>query len=290
VSTLILLTATGLGLAALYFFVASGLTLIFGLMDVLNFAHGAFVAVGGYVAWWAATGVGGNWGLLAGLLAGTAAGAGLAVLVETSVIRALYKRPFDQVLATVGLGLALPALLQAIAGSDPKPWTEPAWLSGTVTVLGAHVPLERFAMIGSALLLFGGLNLMLVKTRVGLIVRAGVENREMVTALGIDVRTAFTAVFALGGAAAGLAGMENGLYAGSVSPGEGTSLLIFAFVVVVIGGLGSIRGTALAAVVVGLVQQFANYYGPDGLGSESVVILLAAVLLARRRDLQGKPA
>jgi branched-chain amino acid transport system permease protein len=289
-STLILLTVTGLGVAALYFLVASGLTLVFGLMDVLNFAQGAFVAVGGYVAWWTATQVGGNGGLFAGLAAGTAAGAALAVLVETSIIRALYSRPIDQVLATVGLGLAIPALLQAIAGSDPKIWNEPTWLTNTVSVLGARIPVERFVMIGTALLLLGGLHLTLSRTRAGLIVRAGVENREMVTALGIDVRKAFTGVFALGGATAGLAGMENGLYAGSVSPGDGTSLLIFAFVVVVIGGTGSLQGTAVAAVAVGLVQQFANYYGPNGLGSESVVILLAVVLLARRRDLQGKPA
>ena len=140
-------------------------------------------------------------------------------------------------------------------------------------------------LIAAALLLLTGLAALLTRTRAGLIVRAGVENREMVSALGIDVRRAITGVFALGGAAAGLAGMLDGLYQGSVSPGDGTSLLIFAFVVVVLGGMGSITGTAVAAVVVGLVQQFADYVSAN-LGSVSVIILLAVVLLARRRNLR----
>lgn len=288
-STFVLLTATGLGLAALYFLVASGLSLIFGLMDVLNFAHGAFVAVGGYTAWAVADRVTGTAGLLLGLPAAIAAGAALAALTELFVIRPLYARPFDQVLATVGLGLAIPALLQAVWGADPRTWTLPGRLGGTVGLFGAHVPVVRFALIAAALVLFVGLRLLFARSRAGLVVRAGVEDREMVAALGIDVRKAFTGVFVLGGAAAGLAGMLDGLYQGSISPGDGTSLLIFAFVVVVLGRTGSLTGTALAAVAVGLVQQFANYASAN-LGSESVVILLAAVLLLRRRDLRGRPA
>ena len=289
VSTLILLTATGLGLAALYFLVASGLSLIFGLMDVLNFAHGAFVAVGGYTAWTVADHVAGSFGLGLALIAAVASGAALAALTELFVIRPLYSRPLDQVLATVGLGLAIPALLQAIWGADPRTWTLPGWLAGTVNLLGAHIPTVRFLLIAAALALLGGLRLLLARTRAGLVVRAGVENREMVAALGIDVHRAFTGVFALGGAAAGLAGLLDGLYQGSISPGDGTSLLIFAFVVVVLGRMGSLTGTAAASAAVGLVQQFANYLSPN-LGDESVVILLAAVLLLRRRDLKGRPA
>ena len=132
-----------------------------------------------------------------------------------------------------------------------------------------------------------GLNAFLRYTRYGLIVRAGVENRAMVTALGIDVRKAFTLVFAIGGLAAALAGVLATVYFGSVDPQRGTSLLIFAFIVVVIGGLGSLRGTALAAVVVGLVQQYANYYASSGIGDMAVVLLLGLVLLARPRGLAG---
>jgi len=288
-TTVILLTATGLGLAALYFLVASGLSLIFGLMDVLNFAHGAFVSIGGYVGWTVADHLSGTLGLLGALLAGIGAGAAIAALTEVVIIRPLYGRQLDQVLATVGLGLAIPALLQAIWGADSRTWLLPNWLAGTVDVAGARVPSVRFLLIGIAVALLIGLRLLLSRTRAGLIVRAGVEDREMVTALGIDVRRANSAVFALGGAAAGLAGALFGLYQGSVSPGDGTSLLIFAFVVVVLGGAGSITGTAYAAVAVGLVQQYADYASAS-LGDESVVILLAAVLLLRRRNLQGRPA
>lgn len=288
-TTAILLTVTGLGLAALYFLVAAGLSLIFGLMDVLNFAHGGFVAIGGYVAWTVGDRIGGSAGLILAVLAAIAAGALVATATEIAVIRPLYRRPLDQVLATVGLGLLIPALIEAIWGTDARTWVLPPWLAGTVTVAGARIPVVRFVLIAAALLLLTGLAALLTRTRAGLIVRAGVENREMVSALGIDVRKAFTGVFALGGAAAGLAGMLDGLYQGSISPGDGTSLLIFAFVVVVLGGMGSITGTAVAAVVVGLVQQFADYVSAN-LGSLSVIILLAVVLLARRRNLVGRPA
>ena len=125
------------------------------------------------------------------------------------------------------------------------------------------------------------------RTRYGLIVRAGVENRAMVTALGIDVRRAFTLVFALGGTVAALAGVLSGVYFGSIDPARGTSLLIFAFIVVVIGGLGSISGSALAAVLVGLTQQYANYYGGALVGDLTVVALLGVLLLVRPQGLSG---
>ena len=288
-TTAILLTVTGLGLAALYFLVASGLSLIFGLMDVLNFAHGGFVAIGGYVAWTVADHLGGVLGLAVACAAAIAAGGAIATLTELAIIRPLYRRPLDQVLATVGLGLVIPALIEATWGVDPKTWVVPAWLHGTVDLGGARIPVVRFVLIGAALLLLVGLFALLARTRAGLIVRAGVENREMVTALGIDVRKAFTLVFAIGGAAAALGGALGGLYYGSVDPNQGTSLLIFAFVVVVLGRMGSIAGTAIAAVVVGLVQEYANYVSAN-LGSLSVIILLAVVLLARRRNLIGRPA
>src|SRR5207253_5974335 len=128
-----------------------------------------------------------------------------------------------------------------------------------------------------------GLTAFLKRTRFGLIIRAGVENRAMVTALGIDVRKAFTLVFAIGGVAAALAGVLGNVYFSTVDPSRGTSLLIFAFIVVVIGGLGSLPGTAIAAIVVGLVQQYANYYASSGLGDLRVVPLLALVLLVRPR-------
>jgi branched-chain amino acid transport system permease protein len=290
VSTFILLTITGLGLGAMYFLVASGLSLIYGLMGILNFAHGAFITVGAYGMWFTEEHLSGIAVLprfLLGALAGLVVGGVFAALVELVLIRPLYKRHIEQVLVTVGLALATVALVIAIWGNDARPVAAPAWLGETTTVAGAHIPNDRWIEILTAIIVLFALNAFLRRTRYGLIIRAGVENRAMVTALGIDVRRAFTLVFAIGGVAAALAGVLSNVYFGTVDPQRGTSLLIFAFIVVVIGGLGSLRGTAAAAVVVGLVQQYANYYASSGLGDLSVVLLLGLVLLVRPRGLSG---
>jgi branched-chain amino acid transport system permease protein len=291
VSTFVLLTITGLGLGAMYFLIASGLSLIYGLMGVLNFAHGFFITVGAYGTWWMEqhlTGLDSIWlRYLIGALFGLALGALVAVGVELVLIRPLYNRHIEQVLVTVGLALAATALVQAIWGGDQRPFVTPPWLNDTTTILGAHVPNDRWLEIATAGVVLGLLQLFLRRTRYGLIIRAGVENRAMVQALGIDVRKAFTLVFALGGVAAALAGALSNVYFGSVTPDRGTNLLIFAFIVVVIGGLGSIGGSAAAAVVVGLAQQYANYYGSSGMGDIVVVALLGVVLLVRPRGLAG---
>ena len=192
-------------------------------------------------------------------------------------------------LVTVGLSLATVALVEGIWGSDARFYAVPQWFVGTTTIAGAHIPNDRWVEIASAAVVFTGILAFLRFTRFGLIIRAGVENRAMVTALGIDVQRAFTLVFALGGLAAALAGILSGVYFTSVTPDRGTSLLISAFVVVVIGGLGSIKGSAVAAVVVALSQQYVNYYS-TGLGDLTVVLLLALVLLARPAQLAGMTA
>lgn len=293
-STIVLMTVTGLGLAALYFLVASGLSLVFGLADVLNFAHGLFLSVGAYATWWAAGNLPGagpdGWGFVLAVAFGVLAGTVVAALVELVMIRPLYSRTIEQVLVTVGLSLAGVAALQAGFGADPRPFPRPSWTQQVVTLAGARVPLDRLLLIVAAVAVLGALLAFLRWTRYGLIIRAGVENREMVTALGIDVRKAFTLVFAIGGAAAALAGALSGVYFGSVSPTSGSSLLIFAFIVVVIGGMGSVLGSAVAAVAVGLLQQFVNYYGTSGAGDICVVALLAVVLLWRPAGLAGKAA
>ena len=292
-STFVLLTITGLGLGAMYFLIASGLSLIYGLMGVLNFAHGAFLSVGAYAAWWFSDKLSGTIEsivprfLLASLL-GLIVGGVLAALVELVLIRPLYLRHIEQVLVTVGLSLALVALLQGIWGPTERIFEVPGWLYETTSVLGAEVPNDRFVEIGVAVAVLIGLLAFLRYTRYGLIIRAGVENRAMVTALGIDVRKAFTLVFALGGVAAALAGVLSGVYFGAIDPERGTSLLIFAFIVVVIGGLGSIGGSAVAAVIVGLTQQYANYYASSGIGDLAVIMLLALTLLIRPSGLAGK--
>lgn len=290
-STVVLLLITGLGLGALYFLVASGLSLIYGLMGVLNFAHGSFLTLGAFAGWELARRMGGDdWAtLVASLVVGAVVGALVAAATEYFLIRRLYERHIEQVLVTVGLALATVALFEGIWGTDPQYITGPAWLAETTEVLGAKVPNDRFMLIIAAVAVLVAIVLFLKHTRYGLIIRAGVENRAMVTALGIDVRRAFTLVFAIGGAAAGLGGVLASHYSGYVSPHLGGSLLIFAFIVTVIGGLGSLTGAAIASVVVAVLQQFANFY-LGGTGDLMVVLLLAAVLLVRPSGLLGSKA
>lgn len=289
--TLILLLVTGLGLGALYFLVASGLSLIYGLMGVLNFAHGAFLTIAAFLGWEAGRRISdGTWtGLAISALVGILVGATVAVLTEVLVIRRLYERHIEQALVTVGISLAAVALFEGIWGTDPIYTDRPEWLTQTTEILGARIPNDRFLLIACAALVLGGIVLFLRRTRYGLIIRAGVENRHMVTALGIDVRRSFTLVFAIGGAAAGLGGVLASVYYGYVSAHLGSVLLIFAFIVTVIGGLGSLTGAAIASVLVAVLQQFANFY-LGGTGDLVVVVLLAAVLLIRPRGLLGKAA
>jgi branched-chain amino acid transport system permease protein len=276
----------------MYFLIASGLSLIYGLMGVLNFAHGAFLTVGSYASWWMSENAFDTihsllLRFLLGAVCGLVAGAVFAALVELVLIRPLYQRHIEQVLVTVGLSIAFVALVQGIWGPDVHPYAVPGWLHRTTTIFGAHIPNDRWIEIATAAVVLVLLQLFLRRTRYGLIIRAGVENRAMVTALGIDVRKAFTLVFALGGIAAAIAGVLSGVYFTTIDPGQGTNLLIFAFIVVVIGGLGSIGGSAIAAVVVGLLQQYVNYYGASQMGDIAVVLLLGLVLLARPRGLTG---
>lgn len=290
-STVVLLLVTGLGLGALYFLVASGLSLIYGLMGVLNFAHGSFLTLGGFAGWETARRLGGDsWFTLGlSLVVGAAVGAAAAVATELVLIRRLYERHIEQVLVTVGLALATVGLFDGIWGTDANFVVGPAWLDETTNVFGASIPRDRFLLIAVAGLVLLAIVAFLRFTRFGLVIRAGVENRTMVTALGIDVRRAFTVVFAIGGAAAGLGGVLASHYFGYVSPQLGASLLIFAFIVTVIGGLGSLLGAAVASVLVAVLQQFANFY-LSGTGDLVVVLLLAVVLLVRPAGLMGARA
>ncbi|HTU69947.1 MAG TPA: branched-chain amino acid ABC transporter permease [Candidatus Baltobacteraceae bacterium] len=282
-STIALLVITGLGLGSLYFLVASGLSLIWGLMRVLNFAHGAIFTVAAYAGWVVASNAGSDAGVAwaAGLIAATLCGGALAFLLEVLLIRPLYARPIGQVLVTVGAALALVALMIGIFGGTAVQLNMPTWMSNTTTILGASIPNTNLFSTAVALVVLALLLVFLRRTRYGLIVRAGVENRSMVQALGIDVGRAFTIVFTIGGIAAGLAGYLAATYFGFIDPERGTSMLIFAFIVVVVGRLGSMSGTAIAAAGVALLQQFLNFYSAPGVGDFSVVLLLALALLLR---------
>ncbi len=296
-STFTAIVISGIALGAIYFLVASGLSLIYGLMDILNFAHGAFLTIGAYagleLSLHLADG-GGLIGFLAVLLVAAVAGAAVAAAAEVLLIRPLYGRPVSQILITIGLDLVVVGFLLGVFGSDSRQIVVPIWLTRATHVESLSIPTGDFAGLAAGAVVYAGLGLFLKYTRFGLVIRAGAENREMVQALGIDVSKAFTFVFGLGGAAAGVAGLLYAVvFSGSlVGPTQGDQLLIFAFIVVVIGGLGSIRGSAIAGIVVGLVQVVSQFYlgsksGWAEAGDISVVILLALVLSLRPGGLAG---
>lgn len=296
-STFIAITVSALALGAVYFLIASGLSLIYGLMDVLNFAHGVFLTLGAYAGWAVAAHLPPQPGVtfLITALAAAAAGAVVGAATELLLIRPLYGKPVAQILVTIGLDLALVGLLLGGFGSSSRSIQVPAWLTAVTAIGPDRIPNGAFVALGTGMAVLGALTWFLCRTRYGIIIRAGVENRDMVRALGIDVGRAFTLVFAIGGAAAGLAGLLNSVVFSSalVDPTQGDQLLIFAFIVVVIGGLGSITGSAIAAVLVGLVQVYVTFYAGTGgglaqLGNMSVVLVLAAVLLLRPRGLLGR--
>jgi branched-chain amino acid transport system permease protein len=241
------------------------------------------------MGWWVASSLGTeSWGsFLLSILVGALVGAAFATLTELVLIRPLYERHIEQVLVTVGLSFAAVALFEGIWGTDAINIAGPPWLKQTTDVLGAKIPNTYWVLMVAALLVLAALVLFLKKTRYGMIIRAGVENRSMVTALGIDVRRSFTLVFAIGGAAAGIGGVLAMHYSTFVSAHLGQTLLIFAFIVTVVGGLGSLTGAAIASVLVAVLQQFANFY-LGGTGDFIVVILLALVLLIRPAGLLGK--
>lgn len=295
------ITFAGLALGGVYFLAASGLSLIYGLMDVLNFAHGMLMTLGAYAAWVLATHLPASWNPTANLclqgVAAIAGGATAALVVELFFIRPLYGKPLNQVLVTIGLDFAVVALLVGGFGNNALLLPAPAWLVSTVHVGGAYLPDADFVALGAGIAVLVALEGFLRRTRYGIIVRAGVEHREMVQALGINVGRAFTLVFVIGGAMAGLAGLLYTLvFSGQLLTAyQGDGVLIFAFIVVVIGGLGSIRGSAFAAVVVALLQDYTNYYlgshsGFSQIGNLSTVLLLALVLQWRPRGLFAKVA
>ncbi len=292
------LTFSGIALGAIYFLAASGLSLIYGLMDILNFAHGLFMTLGAYVAWDVASHLPTSWGapllFSIAVVASIIGGALAAGLTEVLLIRPLYGRPVSQILVTIGLDLAVVGLLLGGFGSNSLSIPVPLWLIEASRVGGLDLPNSNFVALVAGVVILVALELFLHRTRYGITIRAGVENRDMVSALGINVGRAFTLVFVIGGAMAGLAGLLYAVvFSGDlISPTQGDSLLIFAFIVVVIGGLGSIRGSAVAALVVGLVQDYTNFYlgshsGMAEIGNLSVVLLLALVLEWRPRGLFG---
>ncbi len=289
-STFVLILFTGIGLGALYFLVASGLSLIYGLMGVLNFAHGTFLTVGAFVGLWLMQSIFKSSEAIpffaAMVIGGLAAGL-FALLMEQLLIKKLYERHIDQALVTVGVSLVVGALLAGWFGNDLRLMMLPSFMNKAWTFAGAAIPIDRIVYVAIAVLLLLGNFALLKFTRIGLVIRAGVENRTMVTALGVNVKLAFSFVFFLGGFAAGIGGVLIAAYSSGVSPLMAGSWLIYGFIVVVVGGMGSVGGSFAAAMLIGILKQFTNYYA-SSLGDFVIVAVLVVVLLTRPQGLAGK--
>jgi branched-chain amino acid transport system permease protein len=250
----------GLQLGVMLFLIAAGLTLIFGVMGFINLAHGSLYMIGAFACAAIAAATGSFWiGLAASLVAAAAAGA----LIEVTIVRRLYERDhLDQVLATFALILILSEGTRWLFGSFPLYLDIPPLLQGAVPLPGGgQYQLYRLAIIGVGILVAVGLYLLISRTRLGMRIRAGETDREMIAALGVDIRTLYTVVFALGAALAGLAGAMVGALQ-SVQVGMGEPALILAFVVIVIGGIGSIKGALVGAILVGLVDTMGRFLLP----------------------------
>ncbi|MDN2565936.1 branched-chain amino acid ABC transporter permease [Aquibium sp. A9E412] len=254
----------GLQFGVMLFLMAAGLTLIFGVMGLINLAHGSLFMVGAFACASVAAATGSFWlGLAASLAAAAAAGA----VIEILVIRRLYDRDhLDQVLATFALILIFSEGTRWVFGSFPLYLDIPALLSGAVHLPGgAQYPVYRLAVIGVGILVAVGLYLLIGRTRLGMRIRAGESDREMIGALGVDIRTLYTLVFALGAALAGLAGAMVGALQ-SVQVGMGEPVLILAFVVIVIGGIGSIKGALVGSILVGVTDTLGRFLLPAAFG------------------------
>ena len=289
----------GVQFGVMLFLLAAGLTLVFGIMGVINLAQGSFYMVGAYAA---AFVVGKTGSFLLAILCGLLAAAAVGVAVEVLVMRRLYARDhLDQVLATFGLIMLFNEGVTLLFGRQPIFVPLPAALNGSVEILpGLTYPVYRLVLIGVGLLVALGLYLLINRTRVGMLIRAGATSREMVRALGVDIRLLYTGVFGLGALLAGLAGLAAGPIL-AVQVGMGEQILILTFVVVVIGGVGSVRGAFFGALVIGVVDTSLRAFlpqglrlvmtGPDadalatGLSSIGVYLLMAIVLLLRPKGL-----
>lgn len=285
----------GIQLGIMLFLMSAGLTLVFGIMQVINLAHGSFYMIGAYVG---ATVTARTDSFVLGILAALSAAALTGMAVEVLVLRRLYKKEhLDQVLATFGLIMFFNELTRIIWGRQPLFMDVPRWLSGSIELIpGIPYPSYRIAVIGVGIMVGVLLYLLFTRTRIGMQIRAGASNREITGALGVNIRLLYTLIFGLGTLLAGLAGVMAGPIL-AVETGMGEGILILTLVVIVIGGIGSIRGALAGALLVGMVDTLGRAFLPmlfrlflspayaDGIGaslsSMSVYILMAGVLVFR---------
>lgn len=288
--TFVTLLISGLAMGMIYFMAASGLTLVFGLMDILNFGHGLFMALGAYVAMSVLILGAGSPELASPSLFVTAAlvamlsGALGGLLFEWLLLRPVYGLHLSQILVTIGGLIIGEELIKMIWGSTQKPLLPPTWIEGSLTFGPVVVETFRLVVVGVGALVFLVLSLVLTKTKLGLVIRAGVEDREMIRALGYPIKRVFILVFAAGSALAALGGMLWGLYQQMVVPQIGAQLNILVFIVIIIGGLGSTTGALVGALAIGIASNFVSYFSPT-LAAFVNVALMFAVLMWRPNGL-----
>jgi branched-chain amino acid transport system permease protein len=275
------LALNGLATGMLIFLLAAGLTLIFGLMDVLNFAHGGLFAWGAYSGVWVYAFTD---SFVLGIMGALLTGLILGMITEKFIIQPVYGNHVQQILITLGFMLVLSELLKVVWGPNQLSTSAPDYLAGSWVIGEVIIIKYRVFIIAVGFLVFGIVQLVLNKTRVGLVVRAGVMNKEMVEAFGINIKKVFMYVFMVGSALAALGGILLAPYSGVIYAEMGMEFAILAFIVVVIGGMGSFPGSLFAAILVGLTGSFMTYYVPE-LSLAVNMILMALVLIFRPQGL-----
>ena len=274
----------GLTLASLYFLVASGFTLVFGLMRNVNLAHGSLYLLGAYVGWVVGDHTG-SW--LLAVAAGFLSAAVLGLLMQVLVFRHMEGQDLRQTLVTIGLSIVLADLMLWGFGGEIYTFDPPPLIYGsTVLPVVEKFPTYRIAVLIAAIVIGIGLWTFLARTRVGMMIRAGVDDRGMLAASGVNVQLVFAITFAIGAGLAGLAGVVGGT-ALSISPGEDTRYLLASLVVVIVGGMGSVVGASIGALLIGLAEQFGLAYAP----TYSVVftfVIMVVVLAVRPRGILGR--
>lgn len=272
--SLVIQLLNGLSLSMLLFLLAAGLSLIFGLMNVINLAHGGFYLLGAYFGFSVVNWSGNFW--LALILAPLGVGL-LGLIIESGLLRKLYKSDhLNQVILTFGVAYIISDAIHWIWGGDPKSLASPAPFDGFVQILGKQFPVYRLFVMGLGLLIALALWLLIDRTRLGAVIRAGVSDKEMAGGLGINVRLIFSLIFGVGAALAGLSGVVAGPYQ-SFGPGVDFDTLILALIVVVVGGLGTLSGAFYGALVLGLADTFGKVFLPDY--AEFVIYVVMAVVL-----------
>ncbi len=292
--TWVTLTVAGIAMGMMIFVMASGLTLVFGLMDVMNFAHGAFISVGAYAGASALLAmkssmqsesfVGNLAAIVPGVLAAMALAAALGWFFERVVVRPVYGDHLKQILVTMGGLIVCEQLIHVVWGPDLIALPRPASLTGSFLLGDAAIERYRMLAVAVGLVVFAAMWLVLNRTKLGLLIRAGVENVEMVESLGYRVRRLFVGVFVAGSALAGLGGVMWAMYQESLTAGMGMQVMVVIFIVIIIGGLGSVGGCFVGALLVGLVANYVGYVAPKlALGSN--ILLMVLILLWRPRGL-----